>query len=445
MNRLLLIASLSVAGAFSLEAQTSPLELEQASEAARREAASAPRGPRGPSLEALDADGLLEGHIGAAAWRGLTAADRELLRTVVRERFRELLAPPLPAPGEIVWSAALPAAPGGVNVLLGLRRDGKTLKTRWVMQRSGSLWRVRDVVLSDPGISLAAATLATLGSQPVRARRLGVVARTEILPLLSALLVILLVVALAAPRVPAPRRKYLYLAASLPALVFLVGGAAAIVRVVRRPYTIAMIPGGRPWQKSEELALKAERDGRMEEARQCWERALAAGEPPGPVAYARGLAAKQRGDIEAARAFFERALAAPSPAPGAARELAALAAEQGRLPEAERHIAGYLAAAGPDPESLSLEAVIKTDLGKTAEALQAITEARRLVGTATRGAELEAQIRARAGDAAGAVAALRSLTREGRLDRSALRADPAYLSIATDPAWVSFLNEKLKD
>ena len=441
MNRLLLIAGLSVAGTLSLGAQTS-VEVEQASEAARREATSAIRGASGPSLEALDVDGLLEGRIGAVAWRGLAAADRELLRAVVRERFQKLLAPPLPAPGEIAWSAVLPATPGGVNVLLGLRRDGKTLKTRWVMQRSGSLWRVRDVVLTDPGISLAGATLATLGSQPVRARQAWVVSRTEILPLLSALLVILLVVAVAAPRLPAARRKYLYLAASLPALLFLAGGAAAIVRVVRQPYAIGMIPGGRPWQRPEELALRSERDGRVEDARQFWERALAAGEPPGPVAYARGLAARQRGEIAAARVFFDSALAAPSPAPGAARELAALAAEQGRLPEAERQIAGYLAATGPDPEALSLEAVIKTDLGKTAEALQAITEARRLVGTATRGAELEAQIRARARDAGGAVAALRPLTREGRLDRSALRADPAYLPIATDPVWVGFLNEK---
>ncbi|HLN57782.1 MAG TPA: hypothetical protein VK416_04430, partial [Thermoanaerobaculia bacterium] len=294
----------------------------------------------------------------------------------------------------------------------------------------------------EPGISLAGAALATLGPQSVRARQWADHARREILPLLSGILVILLVVTLAAPRLPAARRKYLYLAASVPALVFLIGGGAALARIVGRPYVLEMIPAAQPWRRSEELALKAEREGRAEEARRLWERALAAGEPPGPVAYQRGLAARQRGDIEAARDFFHSALAAPAPAPGAARELAALAAEQGRLPEAERQIAGYLAAAGPDPESLALEAVVKTELGKTAEALQAIAEARRLAGAGTRGAELEAQIRARAGDAAGAVAALRPLMREGPLDRSALRADPAYLPIATDPAWVSFLNEK---
>jgi tetratricopeptide (TPR) repeat protein len=440
MNRLLMTVTLVLAGALPLEAQ-SPLDMEQASEAARRAAMSAIRGPSGPFLEALDANGLLEQRVGTAAWRGLKATDRERLRAAVRERFHGMLAPPRPVAGEVAWSAALPAPSGGVSVLLGLRLEGKTLKTRWVMRRSGSVWRVRDVVLSDPGISLAGATAATLGPQPVAARR-PATARREILPMLSALLVILLVVALAAPRLPAPRRKYLYLAASVPALVFLVAGSLALARVVGTPYVLGMIPAGQPWQKSEDLALKAEHDGRREEARLFWDRALAAGEPAGPVAYERGVAAKRRGESEAARAFFDQAFAAPVPAPGAARELAALALEERRLPEAERQIAAYLAAAGPDPEALSLEAVIKTEMGKTAEALSAIAEARRLVGGATRGAELEAQIRARAGDAGGAVAALRPLTQEGRLDRSVLRADPAYLPIATDPAWVSFLNEK---
>ena len=442
MNRLLLIAPMVLAGALSLEAQTTPLELEEASEAARRAAMSAISGPRGLFLESLDVDGLLAGRVGAAAWRGLSESDRELLRSAVRERFHGMLAPPRPVPGEIAWSAALPVASGGVNVLLGLSLEGKTLKTRWVMQHSGSLWRVRDVVLSDPGLSLAAETLSTLGPQPVRVRQGEAVARREILPLLSALPVILLIVALAAPRLPPPRRKYLYVAASTAAVVFLAGAAAALARLVRQPYAIAMIPAGQPWRKSEELALKAEHEGRTAQAREFWERAIAAGEPPGPVAYEMGLAAKRRGDIEAAGALFERALAASDPAPGAARELAALAAEQGRLPEAERQISGYLAAAGPDPESLSLEAVIKTNLGKSAEAVQAIAEARRLVGGGAQGAELEAKIRARAGDAAGAVAALRPLMRHGGLDREALRSDPAYLPIATDPAWVTFLNEK---
>jgi len=40
------------------------------------------------------------------------------------------------------------------------------------------------------------------------------------------------------------------------------------------------------------------------------------------------------------------------------------------------------------------------------------------------------------------VAALRMLEPEGRLDRASLRADPSYLPIANDPAWVAFINEK---
>jgi hypothetical protein len=440
MKRLLRIATLFAAG--TLSAQTDPLEIEQASEAARRAAISAVGGERGWFLESLDVDTLLAGRVGATVWRDLAESDRRFLRSAVRERFQGMLAPPQPTPGAIAWSAALPAVSGGVDVLLGLNLEGKILKTRWVMRRSRSLWRVADVVLSDPGISLAAATLSTLGPQPVAARQRTAVARREILPLVSALLVILLIVALAAPRLPAPRRKPLYAAAGAAALVFLAGGAFSVIRLVRRPYVVGMLPAGEPWRKAEELALKAQREGRAAEAGQLWDRALAAGEPPGPVAYQRGLAAKQSGDPKAARVFFERALAARAPAPGAARELAALAAEQGRLAEAERQIVAYITAAGPDPESLSLEAVIKTDLGKAAEAVQAIAEARRLIGSGAQGAELEAQIRARAGDAAGAVAALRPLARDGRLDRYALRSDPAYLPIATDPAWVNFLNEK---
>ncbi len=441
MNRWLLIATLLGAAALSIGAELTPLEMEDASEAARRAATAAMHGARAAFLEALEVDEALEGRVGTAAWRGLTEQNRAALRATVRERILGMLAPPRPMPGEVAWSASFPGASGGVDVLLGLNLEAKTLKTRWRMRRTGSSWRVRDVLLSDPGISLTGAALATLGSDPVRARPAAAI-RKEILPILSGLFVILLVVGLAAPRLTPGNRKYLYLAASVPALVFLAAGAAAAVRAGRQPYVLGMIPAGQPWQRSEELALKADRDGRAEDARILWEKALAAGEPPGPVAYERGLAAKQRGDVETARAFFQQALAAPAPAPGAAKELAALAAARGLLPEAERQIAGYLAAAGPDPDALSLEAVIKTDLGKSADALQAIVEARHLAGSGTRGAELEAQIRARAGDAAGAIAALRPLTKEGRLDRFVLRSDPAYLPIATDPAWVKFLSEK---
>jgi tetratricopeptide (TPR) repeat protein len=298
-----------------------------------------------------------------------------------------MLAGPNPAAGGVAWSAALPPAPDrGQDALVGLRLDDRVLKTRWLLQRSGDRWRFRDVVLSDPGISLAQATAASFGTRPLAAAR----------------------------------------------------GFA-------HPYDLLPPSAGAPSRQSEERAREAERAGRAEEARAAWERAVSEGAPAGPVAYERALAAKQRGNVASARALFESALAASPPSPGAAKELAALDASQGRLPEAEGQIARYLAAAGPDPEALTLAAVIATDLGKTADAVASIAEARRLSADGSRGAELEARIRARAGDASGAVALLRPLADAGGPDRAALRADPAYLPIATDPVWVAFLNESAVD
>ena len=117
----------------------------------------------------------------------------------------------------------------------------------------------------------------------------------------------------------------------------------------------------------------------------------------------------------------------------------------GRFSEAEPLLRRYLSMAGPDPDALSLLAVVETNLGRSDAALRSIAGARALVtGEGWRGEELEAQVRARAGDAAGCVAALRQLESQRELDRFALRSDPAYLPIATDPAWVAFLNEKKK-
>ncbi len=70
--------------------------------------------------------------------------------------------------------------------------------------------------------------------------------------------------------------------------------------------------------------------------------------------------------------------------------------------------------------------------------------ARALVGEGWRKAELEARIYARSGNAARAVASLRQLEPDGKLDRAVLRAEPAYLPIATDPVWVAFLAEPQK-
>ena len=129
------------------------------------------------------------------------------------------------------------------------------------------------------------------------------------------------------------------------------------------------------------------------------------------------------------------------PAPGAARELALIALSRGRSDEARPLLEQYVAATGPDPDALAALAVAQTNLGGAAAAVKTIDQAADLVPDGTRRAELRAQIHARTGDAAGAVAALRALDAAGGLDRAALRADPAYLPIAADPAWVGFLNE----
>ncbi len=430
-----LIASLALLG--SLQVQT-PAET-----AARKLATAAVQGNPQPLLEALDADSWLEKGLGAPTWRALTRRQRDQLAAVVRQRFLGMLLPrQAAAPGGVAWSAEPPSAAGGPDALLGLRLGNKTLKTRWRMRRAGAAWRVRDVVLSDPGIPLGEAAVATLGPRPLRPRRPQ--ARSDVLALLAGLAIIVLVVSLAAPRLPVSRRKVLYLAALVPAFLFLAGAGWTTVRMLAEPYALQVPPAREPWRMSEELALRAQREGHADQARELWSRAMAEGAPPGPIAYEIGLAARQHGDAAAARQAFLRALQPPSPAPGAARELAAIAAEEKDFPEAEREITRYLGQAGPDPDALSLQAVILANLGRDAEAVRAVAEARRLVGDGVEGAELEARIRARAADAAGAVAALRSLAKEGLLDRDALRKDPAYLPIATDPVWVKFLNEKIE-
>jgi tetratricopeptide (TPR) repeat protein len=414
----------------------------QADVEAKKAALAAVREPRPAFLKVLDADGLLERRFGTEVWRDLSEKQRKALLSAVGDRFLGMLAPPPGVAGEIAWSESLAPRSGEVDVLVGLRLAEKTLKTSWRMRRDrSSQWRATDVILSDPGISLADATLSTLGPQPVRRQDRMRRARDEVLPSLAALAAVGLAVVLALPRVAPSRRRILYLTATLPALLFAGAASVAAARVVAEPYAVRIAPAAEPWRRFEDLALAAQREGRSEQARELWARAIAAGGPPGPAAYEMGLAARESGDVEAARAFFEGALAVPSPAPGAARELALLALEAGRPSEAERWIIAYLAGAGPDPDALSLEAVAKTNLGKTSEAVGAIEAARRLVGGGSKAAELEAQIRARASDAAGAVAALRPLTRDGHLSRDALRRDPAYLPIATDPVWVSFLSE----
>lgn len=441
--RLLLTALLVLSSAPSLEAQIGPPELEEASEVAQRAALAAIRGPQRIFSEALDADGLLVRRIGADTWQGLQERQREQLRSAVKNRFLQTLAPPRSMPGEIAWSSAQPSGSGfGVDVFLGLRYGDKTLKTRWVMHRVGAGWRVEDVLLSDPGISLAEQTGEALGPRPARLHDRKQRAQSEAYPRLVGLAIIGLIVFVVAPRISPNRRGLLYLTACAPAILLLVDGVLTVRRVLSEPYALEQKLPPDPRRQAEELALQAQSEGRLPEALEHWSRALAMGGQRAPIQYQMGLAARQLGQPDRARAAFEKALAEPEPAPGAAKELATLALSQGRYAEAQTQLARYLALSGPDPDTLSLQAVVRTNLGKTHEALEAIHEARRLVGEGWRGAELEAEVRARSGDAAGAVAALRPLEAEGRLDRFALRASPAYLPIATDPAWVAFLNER---
>lgn len=435
---------LAMGAAVCLEAQqSSPPELEEAAEFARRSARAAVAGSSRVFSETLDVDGILARYVGEGVWKGLAERQRDRLREFVRERFLAALAAPKGEEGEIPWSAARAGTlPSSWDVFLGLKFGEKVLKTRWVVWRGPAGLRIHDVVLTDPGISLARSSLRSLGPEPVRHRDRVTQARSEALPRLLGLVMIALIVLLAAPRLPPDKRRLLYLCAAAPAVLFAGDGLLAVRRALSEPYAIPDHVAPEPWAQASEAALRAERAGRFDEAREHWARALAAGEDAGPIEYQIGLAYRARGDADRARAQFERALRENPPAPGAAREMAAMALAAGRQTEAEQWLKAYSAMAGPDPDTLSLDAVVESNLGNATGSLEAIRQARAMVGEGWRAAELEARVRARAGDAAGAVAALRPLAAQGRLDRSALRADPDYLRIATNPVWVAFLDEK---
>jgi tetratricopeptide (TPR) repeat protein len=298
----------------------------------------------------------------------------------------------------------------------------------------------------DPGVSLARAAEESLGRRPVERRTRGEEVWTTLFPRAAALVAIGLVVVILSVRIRAAKRPLLYWTALAPAALLAVDGGLAVHRTLSEPYTVNRAPDAEGWRRFEQLAMTAEREGQADAARANWARAMSAGGPPGPIEYEIGLAARHHGDIDRAKAEFTRALGETEPAPGAARELASLEAAAGRFAAAEPLLERYVSLAGPDPESLSLLAVVQTNLGKSAEALETIRRARSLVaGEGWRGEELEAQVHARAGDAAGTVAALRPLESQGLLNRAALRSDPAYIAIATDPVWVAFLNEKEKE
>jgi tetratricopeptide (TPR) repeat protein len=323
---------------------------------------------------------------------------------------------------------------------LGLRYGDRVLKTRWIVRRGPRGWAVEDVVLSDPGLSLAAEVGQQLGSEPVRRRDRAREARARAWPRLAGLLALGVIVVVFRRRLPPERQPLLWLAAAVPAVLFVVDAALAVRRTYTEPLALSD-PPAQAWRPFEQAAIEAQRIGDWPAARMAWTRALAAGAAPAQVHYQMGLAARAGGDPLAARTDFERALSETPPAPGAAKELAGMALGEGRGGEALPLLELYIREAGPDPETLATLAVVQANAGHTEAAGRTIREARELLPEGWRRAELEASIYARAGDAAATVAALRTLQDEGRLDREVLRADPAYVPIATDPIWVAFLME----
>lgn len=425
-----------------LRAQSPSLpDAEETAEFGRRAALSALHGPPKIFLDALDADGILRRALGSAEWGALATRQRDSLREFLRGRFLDALAGPSGTAGDVSWvSVGEPAADGTIPVTLGLTYGPSSLKTRWLTRRSPRGWAIEDVRLVDPGISLADEIRAALGPRPLLPRDTGREARASAIPRLLALVLIGVLVAVAAPRLAPPRRRILLMMASVPAVLFAVDGVLAVRRARSESYALAP-PAAEPWRDREREAIAAEDSGRADDAREAWRRAVTEGAPAGPIAFRLGVAARARGETEAAEREFRDALAASPPAPGASRELGLIALARGQADEARGLLEQYVQATGPDPDALAALAVAQSNLGKKEDAVRSVDAAAALLPEGPRRGELRAQIHARTGDAAGAVASLRPLAESGALDRAALRSDPAYLPIATDPVWVGFLNE----
>jgi hypothetical protein len=420
-----------------------PLDAEEAADFARRAAFAALHGPPTIFYESIDADSILRRILSTPIWGALTGRQKTLLAATVREHFARALAPPAGTAAEVAWASLPPGtdATGPTVVDLGLRYGDRVLKTRWSVRRGPRGWAVEDIVLADPGLSLGDEVGRQLGREPVRRRDRGQDARARAWPRLAGLLALAVIVALFRRRLPPERRPLLWLAVSVPAALFVIDAALAIRRTYTEPLALSE-PPAQPWRPFEQAAIDAQRVGDWPAARIAWTRALGAGATRAQVHYQMGLAARAGGDPFAARSDFERALAETPPAPGAAKELAAMALAEGRGADARLLLERYIREAGPDPETLATLAVVLANAGDGEGATRTIREARALLPEGWRRAELEAQIYARAGDAAATVAALRPLQEEGRLDRGALRADPAYVPIGTDPLWVGFLAEE---
>jgi tetratricopeptide (TPR) repeat protein len=229
--------------------------------------------------------------------------------------------------------------------------------------------------------------------------------------------------------------------AAASASLFAVDGFLAVRRVLSEPFVVAETLAADPWRGAEREALAAQRQGRLEDAQRAWERAVALGAPASAADYQLGLGLKAAGRTGDARKAFTRALTVSPAAPGASKELGLLALAEGNSLEARDRLRRYIAEAGPDPDALSALAVAEANLGEKARAIESVEQARTLMADRWKGLRLQAQVYAGAGNAGKAVGTLRALDRDGLLDREALRSDPAYLPIATDPVWVAFLAE----
>jgi tetratricopeptide (TPR) repeat protein len=438
--------ALLVCAAFSivsgpLLAELSPAEIEEAADAGRRAALLAIQGAPGPGFtEALATDSIVAGRVGTDVWRQLSERQRVRLRAIVAERFAEALPARRGTKAEITWSAAR-ARGEKVQLSLGLRYPEGVLNTRWSLARAPSGWLVEDVFLVDPGVSLAED--ATRGFHPaaIRPRDRARAARSAALPRIAGLAAIAAIVLVLAPRLAPRSRRILYATALAPAVLFALDGFFAVRRIVSEPFQLADVAPPDPWRPIERQALAFERAGRLDDARRAWEHAISAGAPAAPADYRFGVALRAAGRTSDARVVFERALSRSPGAPGAWKELGLLALAEGRSAEARDLLQRYLTVAGPDPDALSALAVAAANVGDRKEAISAVEEAGALSPDGSRGARLQSEIYARAGDAARVVGTLRPLVDEGVLDRETLRSDPAYLPIATDPVWVSFLSE----
>ena len=314
------LLALGLAFAFGVPAQelTAP-DAEEAAEFARRAAFASLHGPPQIFSEAIDADGILRRILSTPVWGSLTERQKLLLAATVREHFARALAPPAGTTSEVAWAALPPPSNGGpAAVDLGLRYGDRVLKTRWIVRRGPRGWAVEDVVLADPGLSLASEVGRQLGPEPVRRRERASEARARAWPRLAGILALVAIVAVFRRRLQPERRKLLWLAAAVPAVLFAVDGALAVRRTYVEPFALAE-PPAQPWRPFEEAAIEAQRVGDWPAARAAWMRAIDAGATRAQVYYQMGLAARAGGEPFVARGDFEKALSETPPAPGAAK------------------------------------------------------------------------------------------------------------------------------